>query len=301
MPRALWSLPLLCTLIAPAAAAERVPLGDAAALQRLAVRFEHGEGFAQDYARARALYCMAALENDPRAAFGLGWMYANGRGVPVDDGVAAGWLHHAVALGDEAADDALQLLGGPPPATDRHCRVAGSGWEQHQARITALVQVLAPEFGLNPELVVALVRVESNFNLRAVSPKGAKGLMQLMPGTATRFGVRDVWDPVDNLSGGMAYLSWLIDFYGGDLVRALAGYNAGEQAVERYGGVPPFAETEAYVARITSDLGVATHAAGLAASPLHAVFIPEPVREAYLRASSTLSSSCCQVARLPPS
>ena len=180
-------------------------------------------------------------------------------------------------------------------------RTTTAGLPGRAAAFEDLVIEHAQRQSLRPELVRAIIQVESGFDPGATSPKGAMGLMQLMPGTATRFGVRDVWDPVDNLSGGMAYLSWLIDFYGGDLARTLAGYNAGEQAVERYGGVPPYAETEAYVARITSDLGVATHAAGLAASPLHAVFIPEPVREAYLRASSTLSSSCCQVARLPPS
>jgi len=102
---------------------------------------------------------------------------------------------------------------------------------------------------VDPKLVKSVMLVESNFNPRAVSPKGARGLMQLMPATARRYGVTNSFDPVQNIRGGVAYLSDLLDMFAGDVVRALAAYNAGEGAVQRHGGVPPYAETREYVRR----------------------------------------------------
>ena len=96
---------------------------------------------------------------------------------------------------------------------------------------------------------------ESNFNPLAVSPKNAQGLMQLIPSTASRFGVTNIKDPVENIKGGMAYLRWLLAYFEGDVALTLAAYNAGEGAVERYQGIPPYAETRHYVARILSMLG----------------------------------------------
>jgi soluble lytic murein transglycosylase-like protein len=118
------------------------------------------------------------------------------------------------------------------------------------------VHRLAPEYHLDPRLVVAVIEVESGFNPKAKSPKGAMGLMQLMPETARRFGVKNPWDPLQNLRGGMAYLRWLLDRFDGDLALVLASYNAGEKAVERYRGVPPFGETRRYVQRITRSLEI---------------------------------------------
>lgn len=127
-----------------------------------------------------------------------------------------------------------------------------------------LAQEHARRNGLDHVLVIAIMRRESAFDPRAVSPKGAMGLMQLMPGTARRFGVRDPFDPVQNVRGACAYLAWLLDRFDGDLALALAAYNAGEAAVERHGGVPPFAETRAYVAALTGGHGGrARSAAGL--------------------------------------
>jgi soluble lytic murein transglycosylase-like protein len=104
--------------------------------------------------------------------------------------------------------------------------------------------------------VLAVVEVESNFDPRARSHKNAQGLMQLIPATAERFGVDDVWDPEQNLRGGMSYLRWLLDHFDGDIKLALAGYNAGEQAVRRHRGIPPYAETRAYVERISRRLNL---------------------------------------------
>jgi soluble lytic murein transglycosylase-like protein len=103
--------------------------------------------------------------------------------------------------------------------------------------------------------VLAVIAVESNFNPTAVSPKKAQGIMQLVPETAERFGVHDVWNVEQNLRGGMAYLRWLLNYFNGNVKLALAGYNAGEKAVERHGGVPPYAETQEYVQRIMHRIG----------------------------------------------
>jgi soluble lytic murein transglycosylase-like protein len=108
----------------------------------------------------------------------------------------------------------------------------------------------ARNHGLDPELVLAVVGVESAFRPDAVSPKGAQGLMQLMPGTADSLGVEDALDPGQNLDGGVRHLGSLLTLYDGDLSRALAAYNAGEGAVARYRGIPPFRETREYVKKV---------------------------------------------------
>ena len=117
------------------------------------------------------------------------------------------------------------------------------------------IRLAARKFGVDPNLVRAVIAAESNFNPEAVSPKGARGLMQLMPSTASRFGVKDVFDPVENIFGGVRYLRHLLDLFGGDLVLALAAYNAGEKIVQKKGGVPGYRETVNYVDRVLSGYG----------------------------------------------
>jgi hypothetical protein len=116
--------------------------------------------------------------------------------------------------------------------------------------LPALIGASAKRYGLDPKLVRAVVSVESAFQPTAVSRKGARGLMQLMPTTAAALGVRDAFDPAANLDAGSRYLAELIQSYGGDLKRALAAYNAGSGAVSRYGGVPPYRETRDYVDKV---------------------------------------------------
>ena len=116
--------------------------------------------------------------------------------------------------------------------------------------VRALAAAAARRHGLDPELVLAVVSVESGFRPQAVSPKGAQGLMQLMPRTAGELGVTDAFDPQQNLDGGVRHLGSLLSLYGGDVRRALAAYNAGQGAVARHNGVPPYAETRAYVERV---------------------------------------------------
>jgi hypothetical protein len=109
-------------------------------------------------------------------------------------------------------------------------------------------------FNVPIDLVKAVIQVESEFDPRAVSSAGARGLMQLMPFTARRFGVTDSFDPRQNIFGGVQYLRFLLDLFAGDVTLALAGYNAGENAVQRYGGIPPYKETQGYVRKIQSIL-----------------------------------------------
>src|SRR5574341_96723 len=106
--------------------------------------------------------------------------------------------------------------------------------------------------GLDPLLIYSIMHQESSFKQRAISPKGARGLMQLMPGTAARYGVTNIFDPKQNIEGGARYMRFLLDLFDGDLSLALAGYNAGEGAVQKYGlQIPPYAETQEYVRRIS--------------------------------------------------
>lgn len=108
-------------------------------------------------------------------------------------------------------------------------------------------------YGIDPLLIYSQMHQESTFKLNATSPKGASGLMQLMPATARRFGVTSIYDPKQNIDAGVKYMRWLIDTFRGDVVLALAGYNAGEGAVMKYGwNIPPYRETQEYVRRITS-------------------------------------------------
>jgi len=126
--------------------------------------------------------------------------------------------------------------------------LAGHHISSGNPAIDALVQEAAAQNGLDPCLILSLMRAESAFNRTAVSVKGASGLMQLMPETATRFGVKNIFDPRENVLGGTRYLRWLLDRFNGDVRLALAGYNAGEGAVEFYGyRIPPFLETQNYV------------------------------------------------------
>jgi hypothetical protein len=116
-----------------------------------------------------------------------------------------------------------------------------------------VVNAASGRYSLDPDLVNSVIKAESGFNVRAVSPKGAQGLMQLMPGTASELGVPNPFDAQANVEGGTRYLRELLERYNFDLVKALAAYNAGPQRVEQFGGVPPFYETRAYVARVVKD------------------------------------------------
>jgi len=268
-------------------------------------RHENGIGALQDLDRAIGSYCAAARLENADARYHLGWLYLSGRLGKVDEVLATAWFKQALALGHQRAYQQLQGLKAldlrleeeleqappcviranmvarriadlrPPPAgaSESDTRLAprpedkGPSLREIGVReIFALVERLAPDYRLQPALVMAVIEAESNFNIEAQSPKNAQGLMQLIPPIADRFGVTNVWDPVQNLKGGMAYLRWLLDYFEGDLLLALAGYNAGEQAVIKHGGVPPYPETQAYVKRIQRRLGIGAGAKSTQAS-----------------------------------
>ena len=117
-----------------------------------------------------------------------------------------------------------------------------------------LIRQAAQQHGVSEGLVKAIMHTESGFNINARSPVGAQGLMQLMPATARRFNVSNAYDPQQNIFGGVKYLSWLLKRFNGDTRLAIAAYNAGEGNVDKYGGIPPFRETQDYVRRVTSRL-----------------------------------------------
>ena len=149
--------------------------------------------------------------------------------------------------------------------TDPRFRRIGSvsgtvrGWlrlpEGMRARFADEIREIAARHGVAADLVESVIRVESAFNPRAVSNKGAQGLMQLMPRTASSLGVRNAFDPRENIEGGVRHLRYLLDKYPGNVSLALAAYNAGEKAVDSYGGIPPYTETQQYVQRILGPGG----------------------------------------------
>ena len=131
---------------------------------------------------------------------------------------------------------------------------SSTGWlripESDRARYANEIREASDRHGVNPTLVEAVIRAESSFNPWAVSRKGARGLMQLMPQTASALGVRNSFDPRQNIDGGVRHLRYLLDRYPGNVALALAAYNAGETAVDYYRGIPPYAETQQYVRRV---------------------------------------------------
>lgn len=238
-------------------------------LVQQARQYEHGESVPLDREKAAELYCQAARLGSAEGQYALGWMYANGRGVERNDGTAASLFGMAAVQGHDYAQKMLKLM--PLPA-DSQKRLPGclkknssipsgamSGQYRVDQTISALVEKLAPQYEIDPGLVLAVISVESGFNTQAVSSKNAQGLMQLIPETAERFQVKNAFDAEDNIRGGMAYLRWLLAFFKGDVALVAAAYNAGEGAVEKYRGVPPYPETVKYVDKILSRYNKTTH------------------------------------------
>lgn len=246
-----------------------------------AIAYENGEGVERDGARAAALYCKAARMGDAQSQYNLGWMYSRGNGVGRSDATAAFFFHAAAEQGLPQAVRMLQTVGGPssevppcmraplpaaPTATlARRAPATGEGGAplvipaNCPPHIAELVQRTAAEYKVPAQLVMAIAEAESNFNSVAVSPRNAQGLMQLMPDTAARFNVARPFDSAQNIRGGTAYLRWLLAYFEGDVTLVAAAYNAGEGTVNRYRGVPPYAETLKYVSRILSRIGTTVY------------------------------------------
>jgi hypothetical protein len=287
-PARALALGLLSLLLCAASARAAIEAGSVEAtlrelLRSQALALENGEGVERDPMAAAKLYCEAARLGDAASQFNLAWMYSNGRGVERSDQWAAFFFHAAAEQGYEQAQRMLDKVGGPPtyvpdcmrePAPPK-VAVAPSARRAAPALpsmptalpmraswplpIVNLVKQVAPEFKVHPQLVLSVIEVESRFDTVALSPKNAKGLMQLIPETAARFGVRNAYDAAQNVRGGTAYLQWLLAYYQGDVTLAAAAYNAGEGAVNRYRGVPPYAETRAYVRKVVDLFGAYFH------------------------------------------
>jgi len=139
----------------------------------------------------------------------------------------------------------------PPPAASAAVVKSLQGFSTGDPVVDSYIVESSSRNGVDPLLIYSIMHRESSFRRMAVSPKGARGLMQLMPGTAARFGVANIFDPRQNIEGGTRYVRFLLDTFDGDVRLTLAGYNAGEGAVMKYGGVPPYSETQEYVRRIS--------------------------------------------------
>jgi soluble lytic murein transglycosylase-like protein len=212
----------------------------------MALRHHHPtDGRARNYRVAMLLYCRADADGHANSA------YAGGHGFKQNQARASAWFKRTSALEHPEGASMAKIFrqGGSARCPNGWGRTARAKLYAPQ-EIRALAAELAPKYGLDPKLVLAVIQVESAYQTDAVSSANAQELMQLIPATATRFGVRDAFNPTENIQGGMRYLRWLLKRFKGDVTKTVAAYDAGEGAVEKYGGVPPYREAQNYVRKI---------------------------------------------------
>lgn len=241
---------------------------------------ESGRGLNQDKVLAATLYRQAGQMGSSEGYYRAALIHIPAESDRMRWNIAACLLSAASRLGHQQAAEMLEKV---PSDTDREALECSEkendeairnslmsteielarfdleryveGLPLRKQAIVGLVRKLAPLYAVDVRLALAVASVESNFNSQALSPKMAMGVMQLIPATAERFNVRNPYDAEQNIRGGLAYLRWLARYYGGDLVRVIAAYNAGEKAVDLHGGIPPYRETVNYVARVLSFSG----------------------------------------------
>ena len=231
--------------------------------------------------RAAASYCAASRLGSTVAQYRLGMLYAFGKGVPAHRAMAAALFSLASHQGYYEAEKMLETINFTssdlpacvtsetlperPPAV-AYERMDGIALDRRLASlpktkqwIVGVVDTLAKWNEVDPKLVLAIIAVESNFDVKAQSPKAAMGLMQLIPGTAERFNIRNAFDATQNIRGGIRYLRWLLSYYEGNISLVASAYNAGEGTVDRYQGIPPYRETRNYVRRVMELYGHPSH------------------------------------------
>lgn len=267
-----WLLAALLAALATAVRADDALEADpprvvAALEQGLAA--ELGTGLGRNPELAIALYCDAGSMGSSEGFFRVGRVLAMGPLYLRNPQLANAYFALAARLGHRAAMDAFDQAVPSAPLEDS-CGSFSSGFERQgfdldgyvsglspaRRRIADMIRRQALRLGVDARVALAVALAESNLNARAVSPMNAQGVMQLIPATQERFGVKDAFDAEANVRGGLAYLKWLQARYRGDWGLVAAAYNAGEGAVDRHGGIPPFRETRDYVRRVLFFAGL---------------------------------------------
>jgi soluble lytic murein transglycosylase-like protein len=232
--------------------------------------------------QAAVNYCEASRLGSIEAQYRLGMLYRFGKGVTTNQTFAAALFSLASSQGHAEAlnmlDTSSLTSSELPPcvtgevlpdsaAITKASTQSNANEIEHQLRnlpntkrwIIDLVDTIAARHNIDPKLVLAIIAVESNFNVSARSPKNAMGLMQLIPDTADRFNIKNAFDAAQNIKGGIKYLRWLLSYYQGNVALAAAAYNSGEKTVDRYRGVPPYPETKKYVNRVMNLYRLQSH------------------------------------------
>jgi hypothetical protein len=232
--------------------------------------------------KAADMYCKAARYGSAEAIYRLGMLYAFGRGVPENRDYAANLFGIASTHGHYEAQKMLETIeiktsATPPCVLDDVVPEKGlsgvtlvketpeidqyiANLPKNKRWVLRLVNTISKWYKVDEKLVLSIISVESNFENVATSNKEAQGLMQLIPDTAERFNVKNAYNASQNIKGGVAYLRWLLAYFKGDVALTVAAYNAGEGAVNKYKGIPPFAETRLYVKKVQARYPFKTHA-----------------------------------------
>jgi len=223
---------------------------------------ERGVGMRKNIPQAITFYCDAISMGSPEGYFRVGRLLSQGPRKVRNQQMANTYLAWAALLGHPEAMKYRDKQAGNAPLgycggflySGRSAPFDTSGYLARQSaskqHIATFIRKTAPKYGVDPRLALSIALAESNLNANAVSPKNAQGVMQLIPGTQRRFGVQNPFNPEQNIHGGLAYLRWLQKRFGNNWVLVAAAYNAGEENVQKYGGIPPFRETQYYVRRV---------------------------------------------------